>query len=352
MAVSNGQLEEMAAAHELAIAQMRSRCEELQSELAERDGLLKSANAALQQTTLQLQSSAADSDGKLRSAMEVASSLRSLLDQKEAALRTSHSREKRQAEAIRQLDGKAKGLQAQLVEMKTAEARHEGQLASMRTQARRQEAKIAALEEAVSEGHVAMRRQAGAAAVRRGVHGRGVAGAAGRRGRRGRRGGGGGCRERLSSTYGVSAAGRRAGSGSGSGGFGGGGGFSGRGGAARGLLPAVGGGHSSRRSEEEAEWGSTRTGRGERSYAAGKDGDGDGDSDAVTHDDRGGESHRGNRSHGGGSPRRGRRGHAGGTAHHGLRTLLKRRRRPQRTSHHPPQPVPPHRPPQPQLSPA
>ena len=109
MAVSNGQLEEMAAAHELAIAQMRSRCEELQSELAERDGLLKSANAALQQTTLQLQSSAADSDGKLRSAMEMASSLRSLLDQKEAALRTSHSREKRQAEAIASSTARPRG---------------------------------------------------------------------------------------------------------------------------------------------------------------------------------------------------------------------------------------------------
>ena len=131
----------------------------------------------------------------------------------------------------------------------------------MRTQARRQEAKIAALEEAVSEGHVAIEiAKAGAAAVRAeasmaaGVAG--AAGAAGSAGAAGRRGG----RERLPSTMEcplpddeqaaaaaaaasaavAASAGRGAGNGKG--------GLPPRCGRRRRATPL-------RRSEEEAEWG-------------------------------------------------------------------------------------------------
>ena len=53
-----------------------------------------------------------------------------MLGQRDAALKAANAREKRMSEAYRMLDGKSKGLQAQLAELKEAGSVTEAQVPS------------------------------------------------------------------------------------------------------------------------------------------------------------------------------------------------------------------------------
>ena len=139
LALERDHLEEMRNSHALALQQASERAEELEGEIGERDHLLASSQAALQQVSQQVQSMAADGDSKLRAAVEVAASLRSMLTQRDAAVKVAASRERRQARTIRQLDTNVKGLQTQVVGMRAAESHAEDSRLKAKQVARREE---------------------------------------------------------------------------------------------------------------------------------------------------------------------------------------------------------------------
>ena len=176
-----GRLDEMAAGHERERDEGLRRREALQDEVAERSRLLQQSQAALHQTSSQLNATATEGGEKLRSALEVATSLRAMLSQKEGALQTASVRERRQNDLIRQLEAKAKGMHAQISEMRDGEARQTAELHSARASARRQDARMATLSEALRESHQTLEelRAAGSAPRRRHTAGGAAGGAAG-----------------------------------------------------------------------------------------------------------------------------------------------------------------------------
>ena len=126
-------LAEMSDGHKAALQHAVNRADELKEEADERDALLKETQRALERASQQLEGTTKDSDGKLKAAVEVAASLRSMLSQRDAALKSGNGRERRQAEALRQLEAKNKGLQAQLAQMKEAEGKALGGLGACRS---------------------------------------------------------------------------------------------------------------------------------------------------------------------------------------------------------------------------
>ena len=77
------------------------------------------------------------------------------------------SRERRQAEALRQLEAKNKGLLAQLAQMKEAEGKAEASLHAAKHMAKRQEERIVALTDAVNENQSTTTTTTAAAAATR-----------------------------------------------------------------------------------------------------------------------------------------------------------------------------------------